>query len=390
MYQIDKISNQITQIQKTTFKNLNFIERDHLQEWLAYQPNALGEELLILQKEFDSFNDTQERLDLLALDKNGNLVIIENKLDDSGRDIVWQALKYASYCANLSKQDIIKIFQLYLDKNSIDGKLSAEDLICDFLNASAIDELKINLGKQRIALVVAKFRKEVSNTALWLSAQKISVECFKATPYILNDQIFLSIEKIIPTPEVKDLMIGIFTKETEEQSTEILLKERHHLRLDFWRKAIDSFRESPYRLFDKKSPSKDHWLPAGSGLSGCQYNLLFGKDFIGVELSLQSSNQSRNKLIYDHLFEQKNQIELDFQQNLKWERLPERKSSRIQHYLEIDTSNKNKWNEIIQWLISHMQKLEIACTKTLDDSRLILNKIDEAEINLDSNSPLEI
>ena len=35
-----------------------------------------------------------ERLDLLALDKDGKLVIIENKLDDTGREVVfWQAIK---------------------------------------------------------------------------------------------------------------------------------------------------------------------------------------------------------------------------------------------------------------------------------------------------------
>lgn len=43
------------------------------------------EELLIIQKEFDGFEDTRERLDLLALDKEGRLVLIENKLDDTGR-----------------------------------------------------------------------------------------------------------------------------------------------------------------------------------------------------------------------------------------------------------------------------------------------------------------
>jgi len=68
---------------------LGFAERNHLQEWLANQPDALGEELLIIQKEFDGFEDTRERLDLLAIDKQGGLVIIENKLDDSGRDVMW-------------------------------------------------------------------------------------------------------------------------------------------------------------------------------------------------------------------------------------------------------------------------------------------------------------
>ena len=38
-------------------------------------PGALGEELLIVQKEFDCFADTRERLDLLALDKCGFLRI---------------------------------------------------------------------------------------------------------------------------------------------------------------------------------------------------------------------------------------------------------------------------------------------------------------------------
>ena len=103
MFTVNHQTNRINPVKIKTFSELGFTERKHLQEWLAHQPDALGEELLIIQKEFDGFDDTRERLDLLALDKDGNLVIIENKLDDSGRDVVWQALKYASYCASLTK-----------------------------------------------------------------------------------------------------------------------------------------------------------------------------------------------------------------------------------------------------------------------------------------------
>ncbi len=110
MYLIDKKSNRINKIKRKTFVELGFRERDHLQEWLANEPSAFGEELLIIQKEFDGFSDTRERLDLLALDKEGNLVIIENKLDDSGRDVTWQALKYTSYCSSLSKEEIRQIY----------------------------------------------------------------------------------------------------------------------------------------------------------------------------------------------------------------------------------------------------------------------------------------
>src|SRR4051794_30835723 len=101
MYIIDKTKNRIEKIEPTTFKQLGFKEREHLQEWIANNPFCLNEDLLIIQKEFDGFNDTYERLDLLALDRQGNLVIIENKLDDTGRDVTWQVVKYASYCSTL-------------------------------------------------------------------------------------------------------------------------------------------------------------------------------------------------------------------------------------------------------------------------------------------------
>jgi RecB family endonuclease NucS len=111
MFLIDKEKNEAISISKKTFQELEFKERKHLQEWISKNTDILGERLLIIQKEFSGFDDTKERLDLLALDESGNLVIIENKLDDSGRDVVWQALKYASYCSSLTKNDIKDIFQ---------------------------------------------------------------------------------------------------------------------------------------------------------------------------------------------------------------------------------------------------------------------------------------
>ena len=83
MFRVDKSTNRIIKLDARRFSDLGLGERGDLQEWLAGTPEALGEELLIIQKEFDGFADTRERLDLLALDKDGKLVIIENKLDDS-------------------------------------------------------------------------------------------------------------------------------------------------------------------------------------------------------------------------------------------------------------------------------------------------------------------
>ena len=52
MFKIDKSSNRISEFKSKTFAELGFGERQHLQEWLTNQPSALGEELLVLRKEF--------------------------------------------------------------------------------------------------------------------------------------------------------------------------------------------------------------------------------------------------------------------------------------------------------------------------------------------------
>src|SRR6056297_1969014 len=161
MFLINKEENKAISIRKKTFKELKFKERKHLQEWICKNTEILGERLLIIQKEFSGFEDTQERLDLLAIDENGNLVIIENKLDDSGRDVVWQSLKYVSYCSGLTKSDIKDIFQRYLDEQ---GKnYNAEKLICEYLEIEDFNEVELNNNDQRIIMIAANFRKEVTS-----------------------------------------------------------------------------------------------------------------------------------------------------------------------------------------------------------------------------------
>ena len=113
MFKVNLSENRLVRLEERRFSDLKLHERDHLQEWLVQTPEALGEDLLIIQKEFDGFEHTRERLDVLALDKEGRLVVVENKLDDSGRDVVWQVLKYAAYCSSLKKAEIVDIYQKY-------------------------------------------------------------------------------------------------------------------------------------------------------------------------------------------------------------------------------------------------------------------------------------
>ena len=368
MFTVDNQTNRISPVKTKTFGELGFTERKHLQEWLAYQPDALGEELLIIQKEFDGFDDTRERLDLLALDKDGNLVIIENKLDDSGSDVVWQALKYASYCASLTKLQIVEVYQQYLNRyeQSGEGNKDAASRICEFLEAPDLDETKLNLGNsQRLMLVAANFRKEVTSTALWLIGQGISIQCFKVTPYTLGEQLLLNIDQIIPPPEAKELMIGINAKEAEEKNTEVVVKSRHKIRRDYWQQLLETFQASSCKLFNNISASKDHWLSAGSGLSGCPFTLVFLQKELRVELSINRRVTEENKFIFDFLLTAKDQIESAFGEPLEWMRLDDKKMSRVQSGCFAESYNQDNWQESIAWHLDRISRLEKAFSQPL-------------------------
>ncbi len=383
MFTVNQQTNRISPIKTKRFSELGFTERKHLQEWLVHQPDALGEELLIVQKEFEGFDDTRERLDLLALDKDGHLVIIENKLDDSGRDVVWQVLKYASYCASLTKGQVVEIYQQYLDRyepvtsevDKLNIPASAEERICEFLGAPALDEAKMNQRhSQRVMLVAANFRKEVTSTALWLLGQGISIQCFKVTPYALGEQLLINIDQIIPTPEAKELTIGIKAKESEEKSTEVVLKKRHTVRREYWELALDTFQQSIYNLYDNISPSNDHWLSAGSGLSGCHYDLVLLKKKLRVDLWLDRRTIEENKFLFDFLASMKDDIEAEFGEPLEWLRLDDKKSSRVQFSCETDGFNKDTWPQSVAWHLEYMSKLEQALKVPLQNAADVLKQ----------------
>ena len=43
-------NNKLSSAVKRSFSDLKLTERKHLQEWIAAEPSALGEDLLIIQK----------------------------------------------------------------------------------------------------------------------------------------------------------------------------------------------------------------------------------------------------------------------------------------------------------------------------------------------------
>jgi len=368
MYLINEKENDLESVQQVSFKQAGFKERQHLQEWIAKNPKSLGEPLLIMQKEFSGFDNTSERIDLLALDKNGNLVVIENKLDDTGRDMVWQALKYASYCSSLTAEGIKSIFADYLSKSG--SRTKAEERLEDFLGEDYEEKLKTGT-RQRIILVAGEFRKEVTSTVLWLLKFGIKIQCFRVTPYKLERKKLLDFDQIIPPPEAEDYMVKVAMKNVEEAASEEELENRYSVRLNYWTQFLSKINKTTDYCANI-SPSKENWIGIALGMAGIGMNFAVSRDYARVEVFINTGymdtgGKKKNKKIFDFFYSLKKQIEKDFGAKLVWERMDDRITSRIKYQLDdVSIFNQGDWEKMNKFLIDTGNRMRNVFTSSVE------------------------
>ncbi len=371
MYKISDADNSIKEVEATAFSERGYKEREHLQEWIAKNPQVFGEELLIIHKEFGGFADTNERLDLLALDKFGNIVVIENKLDDSGRDVIWQALKYASYCSQLTKANIKDIYQDFLLKNG--SSVNAEEALTEFFETEEYDELQLNLGNtQRIIMVAAKFRREITSTVLWLMNYKLRIQCFKTTLYMTENEKYVNFEQIIPVKDIEDYMITMADKAQSDVASQAYDHVRFQLRQKFWQQHIAKANQR-FDLYKNVSPSKDNWISGASGITATGLNSVITRNHARVEVYISRPVKEENKFIFDELFKHKDKMEEQFGPGLQWERMEDKKACRIRSQLDgVSYSNEEDWPQMTDFMVDAMERMIEVFREPLREARQAL------------------
>ncbi|MCP3660393.1 MAG: DUF4268 domain-containing protein [Bacteroidetes bacterium] len=371
MHILNKSNNQIEALKKVTFKSLGLKERKDLQEWIAKTPNILGEELLIIQKEFDGFDGTSERLDLLALDKTGNLVIIENKLDSSGKDVIWQALKYASYCSSLTGQNIKDIFREYL--NNQGNKENIEDVLIDFFGTEDYDK-KLNSGlNQRIIMIAGEFRKEVTSTVVWLLNHGLRVQCFRTSAYHHRDQMFFTFEQILPVKEIEDYIIKMADKQREDINNQEKMSNRHFRRQEFWTQFLIEINKIN-SFCQNISPSTEQWIPVSLGMGGVSISLVVTQRYARAEVFINRGKEE-NKRIFDFFITMKEKIESDFGDKLVWERMNDKSTCRIKYeFSNVNAFDSEFWSQINKFLIDATIRMEKAFKRPIEELRNYLSQ----------------
>ena len=95
-----------------------------LENWLKHDISLISNDLLVIGQQVQT--DYGGFIDLLAIDPDGNLVILELKRDKTPRDIVAQSLDYASWVQNLGHEAIVDIANAFLNEAELEQAFKAK------------------------------------------------------------------------------------------------------------------------------------------------------------------------------------------------------------------------------------------------------------------------
>lgn len=212
---IFSVSENLSEAQKilpSSFTSLNIWERQHIEEWVRSNPELLGEDLLIVSIEFDRFTNSSDRLDVLALDRSGNLVVVELKRDPSAGYADLQAIRYAAMVSSMTIELLLPYYIAYRQKydEEVMSEGEAKDQIIEFVESDTFVELS---NKPRIILCSEGFSQEITATVLWLRGSGIDISCVKITPYKVGTQVVIVPKVVIPLEEARQYLIDIKRKE---------------------------------------------------------------------------------------------------------------------------------------------------------------------------------
>ncbi len=218
-------------------------------------------------------------------------------------------------------------------------------------------KLLLNRNDQRMIFVANNYRKEVTSTVLWLLNHDIQVQCFRATPYSMGDDMFLQVEQIIPLPETKEFMIDAKEKEKEEQEKSKTVEQSEIQLLKFWNVLKSKLAENKLDYLDRVG-SKPHYS-IGFWKGRGKFAFCIGRLTYRVELYFSDDT---DKALIDAMANFKSEIQAKHNGTIEWERLENKKASRIKFEMPKEELDKlhgrfaveETWYQIADWYVSAM------------------------------------
>lgn len=153
-------------------------------------------------------------------------------------------------------------------------------------------------------------------------------------------------------------------KKSQTQRTSVSTKGEKYQ--NYFQNLIDDLRDI-HRFTSAKAGQPQNWYSFSSGVSGMTYGANFtqgGK--ARAELYIDLGDHEKNKYVFDQLFNMKGEIEDSLDQEISWERLDNKRASRLALYIDgsIEESD-SELEKVKNWHIEQLLKLKAALGKKI-------------------------
>jgi len=198
-----KIGKKIEQIQEIKLET-----EIELENVLQSNIEILNENWLIIGRQV--LTKYNKYIDLLAIDTAGSLIILELKKDKTPRDVVAQAIDYASWIKSLKANEISDIFEYYNKKYLMLNKSLDEYFFEKF--DSKLDEESLNSSHQ-IIIIATELDSSTERIISYLTESNVPVNILFFKVFSINNEKFISCAWYIDPYETSEIAIRRESKE---------------------------------------------------------------------------------------------------------------------------------------------------------------------------------
>ncbi len=258
MLKINRTRQSFSLLDAPTLADVSITERYDLQEFICNSPEAffkeLGLDLFLIGSEIEPSKTVQDRIDVLAVDKEGACVVVELKRGNHKLHML-QAISYAGMISQWEADDFLQL----LDDDQ-------QDALSEFLECDRDD---IN-RHQRIVLIAEGYDYALLIAAEWLSEQYgVDITCCRiaVAKDSATDSEYLVCSNVYPAPELAKESVsrgrkhGISSSVKWHDWTSALASVTNPAVMSHFERELAADRESylPKRQLKYRSGGKNRW-----------------------------------------------------------------------------------------------------------------------------------
>ena len=312
-----------------------------LQNWLGANPDGIleDEEMLVLGREVGT--SLRGRIDLLGLDREGNVVVVELKRDDTPRDVIAQALEYAAWASELAVEELEAHFKG-------DDSLSMAERHARYFGLGDAVVEDFNKG-HRIVIVGQDVTDGIRCTASYLNKQGIRLSCREFTLFQSDDgSRLLHLATVVPEGNRSNR-----GRPRERTATDQEISR-------FWSGLLEHAKPKT-RLHANCSPGNERFLGASAGarIKGVTLTYYYWCRAHETDVVLYIDGVQHERA-FKTLACNRKEIEERFGSELDWDAKKGKGHCRIQKTYDGGYQDEASWKEVFDVLASAMASLESA------------------------------